>query len=101
MKVVAVMVLHMILVLQQVMLQVLNKVDNRRRSLPMVLVHLVETAPSSPQSLCSQNVTAKAGMTARLFCCLAVNNKGAEARLLICMNLLFLLNSCRHMRVMF
>ena len=41
----------MILVLQQVMLQVLNKVDNRRRSLPMVLVHLVETAPSSPQSL--------------------------------------------------
>ena len=51
MKVVAVMVLHMILVLQQVMLQVLNKVDNRRRSLPMVLVHLVETAPSSPQSL--------------------------------------------------
>ena len=51
MKVVAVMVLHMILVLQQVMLQVLNKVDKRRRSLPMVLVHLVETAPSSPQSL--------------------------------------------------
>ena len=33
---------------------------------------------SSPQSMCRDNVTAKAGMTARLFCCLAVNNKGAE-----------------------
>ena len=36
---------------------------------------------SSPQSMCRDNVTAKAGMTARLFCCLAVNNKGAEVRI--------------------
>merc|ERR1711936_631068 len=28
--------------------------------------------------MCRENITAKAGMTARLFCCLAVNNKGAE-----------------------
>ena len=36
---------------------------------------------SAPQSMCRDNVTAKAGMTARLFCCLAVNNKGAEVRI--------------------
>ena len=36
---------------------------------------------SSPQSMCRDNVTAKAGMTARLFCCLAVTNKGAEVEI--------------------
>ena len=44
-------VFQLLIVLGQVVLQVLEKVDKRRRSLPMVLVHLVETAPSSPQSL--------------------------------------------------
>ena len=32
----------------------------------------------NPESFCQGNVTAKAGMTAKLYCCLGVWNKGAE-----------------------
>ena len=30
------------------------------------------------ESLCRANVTARAGMTARMFCCLGVRHRGAE-----------------------
>ena len=32
------------------------------------------------ESLCRANVTARAGMTARMFCCLGIKHRGAEVR---------------------
>ena len=32
------------------------------------------------EKTCATNVTAQAGMTARMYCCLGVRNKGAEVR---------------------
>ena len=32
------------------------------------------------EKTCARNVTAQAGMTARMYCCLGVRNKGAEVR---------------------
>ena len=39
---------------------------------------LVLHPPASLSHLCPANVTAQAGMTARLFCCLAVTDRGEE-----------------------
>lgn len=40
-----------------------------------------ELTLSTAETLCRQNVTARAGMTARMFCCLGVRNRGAEVRI--------------------
>ena len=40
----------------------------------------VHATPGSPESLCRTNVTARAGMTARMYCCLGVRHRGAEVR---------------------
>ena len=37
--------------------------------------------------ICETNVTSKAGMTARMYCCLGVTNKGAEVRNCLSVNI--------------
>ena len=38
------------------------------------------TGRGQETEVCHANVTSKAGMTARMYCCLGVTNKGAEVR---------------------
>ena len=39
-----------------------------------------QTGRGQETEVCRANVTSKAGMTARMYCCLGVTNKGAEVR---------------------
>ena len=56
-------------------------IGQRQRELKVIFSFLKDgekQGSSTPADYCKSNVTAKAGMTARMYCCLGVKNKGAE-----------------------
>ena len=57
-----------------------TRVPSRARGLDKDDTRPTRDATRGLEKTCLTNVTAQAGMTARMYCCLGVRNKGAEVR---------------------